>query len=114
MRLSPEAMKRLFHPTIEKIKMTIGEVLNSPEVKGIQYLFLVGGFAESPILQHEIRRAFSSILKVIIPQDVSLTILKGLFLDLLIVLSRQLMSFPFQVLFSSVLIQRLLMFVVHG
>jgi hypothetical protein len=44
---------------------------------GIQYLFLVGGFAESPILQHEIRRAFSSILKVIIPQDVSLTILKG-------------------------------------
>jgi hypothetical protein len=44
---------------------------------GIQYLFLVGGFAESPILQYEIRRAFSSILKVIIPQDVSLTILKG-------------------------------------
>jgi hypothetical protein len=77
MRLTPEAMKRLFHPTIEKIKATIGEVLNSPDVKGIQYLFLVGGFAESPILQHEIRRAFSSILKVIIPQDVSLTILKG-------------------------------------
>lgn len=46
-------------------------------VLGIQYLFLVGGFAESPLLQHEIRRAFSSILKVIIPQDVSLTILKG-------------------------------------
>ncbi|CAF1160163.1 unnamed protein product [Rotaria sordida] len=77
MRLTPEAMKRLFHPTIEKIKATIGEVLNTPDVKGIQYLFLVGGFAESPILQHEIRRSFSSILKVIIPQDVSLTILKG-------------------------------------
>ena len=29
------------------------------------------------MLQYEIRRAFSSILKVIIPQDVSLTILKG-------------------------------------
>ncbi len=43
----------------------------------IEYLFLVGGFAESPMLQYEIRRAFSSILKVIIPQDVSLTILKG-------------------------------------
>ncbi|CAF4434094.1 unnamed protein product, partial [Adineta steineri] len=70
-------MKRLFHPTVEKIKSTIGDVLNSPDVKGIHYLFLVGGFAESPILQHEIRRAFSSILKVIIPQDVSLTILKG-------------------------------------
>lgn len=34
MRLTPEAMKRLFHPTIEKIKATIGEVLNNPEVKG--------------------------------------------------------------------------------
>jgi len=77
MRLTPEAMKRLFNPTVERIKTTIGEVLNSPDVKDIQYLFLVGGFAESPILQHEIRRAFSSILKVIIPQDVSLTILKG-------------------------------------
>jgi len=46
-------------------------------IQGIEYLFLVGGFAESPILQYEIRRAFGSILKVIIPQDVSLTILKG-------------------------------------
>ncbi len=51
-------------------------------MEGIQYLFLVGGFAESPILQHEIRRAFSSILKVIIPQDVSLTILKGIIFKL--------------------------------
>jgi hypothetical protein len=34
MRLTPEAMKRLFHPTVEKIKTTIGEVLNSPDVKG--------------------------------------------------------------------------------
>ena len=34
MRLTTEAMKRLFHPTIEKIKATIGEVLNSPDVKG--------------------------------------------------------------------------------
>jgi hypothetical protein len=34
MRLAPEAMKRLFHPTVEKIKATIGEVLNSPDVKG--------------------------------------------------------------------------------
>lgn len=34
MRLTPEAMKRLFHPTVEKIKSTIGDVLNSPDVKG--------------------------------------------------------------------------------
>lgn len=34
MRLTPEAMKRLFHSTVEKIKMAIGDVLNSPDVKG--------------------------------------------------------------------------------
>lgn len=44
---------------------------------GIQYLFLVGGFAESPLLQMEMRKEFNSMLKVIIPQDVGLSILKG-------------------------------------
>ena len=46
-------------------------------ITGIQYLFLVGGFAESPLLQMEIRKEFNSMLKVIIPQDVGLSILKG-------------------------------------
>jgi len=40
-------------------------------------MFLVGGFAESPILQFEIRREFEHRLKIVIPQEVSLTILKG-------------------------------------
>lgn len=34
MRLTPEAMKRLFHSTVERIKSAIGDVLNSPDVKG--------------------------------------------------------------------------------
>ena len=38
---------------------------NSLEIK---YLFLVGGFAESPILQEAIRREFGRIMRVIIPQ----------------------------------------------
>jgi len=41
-------------------------------------MFLVGGFAESTILQREIRHAFGAKLKVLIPQDVALTVLKGL------------------------------------
>ena len=43
----------------------------------LKYMFLVGGFAESPILQREIRQAFGAKLKVLIPQDVALTVLKG-------------------------------------
>jgi len=42
-------------------------------------MFLVGGFAESPMLQVEMRKEFCHLLKIIIPQDVALTILKGLF-----------------------------------
>jgi hypothetical protein len=41
-------------------------------------MFLVGGFSESPMLQLEMRKEFSHLLKIIIPQDVALTILKGI------------------------------------
>ena len=44
---------------------------------GLEYLFLVGGFAESPILQFEVRKEFERLMKIVIPQEVSLTILKG-------------------------------------
>ncbi|XP_013413356.1 heat shock 70 kDa protein 12A isoform X2 [Lingula anatina] len=77
LRLSPEAMRRLFFPTLERIKQAVGDVLNHPNVKDVKYLFLVGGFAESPMLQQDIRREFGHLLKVIIPQEVGLTILKG-------------------------------------
>ncbi|KAK3094819.1 hypothetical protein FSP39_006636 [Pinctada imbricata] len=77
LRLTPGAMKLLFVPTLDRIKQAIGDVLNNPHTRGLKYLFLVGGFAESRILQHEIRKEFSSLLKVIIPQGTGLTILKG-------------------------------------
>lgn len=53
------------------------DLMKKPEVKDIKFFFLVGGFAESAILQHAIQSAFSSSCRVIIPQDVGLTILKG-------------------------------------
>nr|CAD7408489.1 unnamed protein product [Timema poppensis] len=77
LRLQPCLMLSLFRPTVDKILKHISEVLDSPRVEGIQYLFLVGGFAESQVLQHEVRKAFNEKAKVIIPQGVSLTILRG-------------------------------------
>ena len=55
----------------------IQDLLLIPELSRIEYLFLVGGFAESPVLQDAVRNAFRSNIRVVIPQDVSLTILKG-------------------------------------
>ncbi|XP_075041943.1 heat shock 70 kDa protein 12B isoform X2 [Mixophyes fleayi] len=77
LRMSSEAMNELFQPTIQQIVQHIEDLMNKPEVKGIKYLFLVGGFAESPMLQNAVQSAFSEVCRVIIPQDVGLTILKG-------------------------------------
>ena len=40
-------------------------------------MFLVGGFSDSPMLQFEVRNEFKHLVKVIIPIEVSLAILKG-------------------------------------
>lgn len=77
LRLTPGAMNALFEPVMKEIVRHISDLLKKPELDGVKYMFLVGGFAESLLLQNEIRRAFASVLRVIIPQDVGLTILKG-------------------------------------
>lgn len=77
LRLSPGAMHALFDPVMREIIKHINDLLKKPELEGVKFMFLVGGFAESPLLQNEIRMAFSTQLHVIIPQDVGLTILKG-------------------------------------
>ncbi|CAL1526695.1 unnamed protein product [Lymnaea stagnalis] len=77
LRLTPVAMRRLFLPTLTHIKQAVGDVLNHPNARELKYMFLVGGFAESPLLQHEMRQEFGTIMKILIPQEVSLAILKG-------------------------------------
>lgn len=53
------------------------ELMAKPEVSGVRFLFLVGGFAESPMLQKAVQRALGRTCRIIIPHDVGLTILKG-------------------------------------
>ncbi|NXB60117.1 HS12A protein, partial [Struthidea cinerea] len=77
LRMSPDAMNALFKPTIDQIIQHLSEVFDKPEVTNVKFLFLVGGFAESPLLQQAVQSAFGSRCRVIIPQDVGLTILKG-------------------------------------
>ena len=51
--------------------------INTFPFPGVKHIFLVGGFAESPMLQQEIRKNFAHQARILIPTDVSLTILKG-------------------------------------
>ena len=77
LKLQPAVMMSLFEPVVSCIIHHIQELLQIPELSRIKYLFLVGGFSESPVLQEAIRNAFRSGLRVVIPQDVSLSIVKG-------------------------------------
>nr|XP_028598791.1 LOW QUALITY PROTEIN: heat shock 70 kDa protein 12B-like [Podarcis muralis] len=79
LRCPLKAMNELFQPTIrpDYQHTSVSDLMKKPEVKGIKFLFLVGGFAESSMLQHAVQSAFSAVCRVIIPQDVGLTILKG-------------------------------------
>uniref|UniRef100_A0A8D0STX2 Heat shock 70 kDa protein 12A n=1 Tax=Sus scrofa TaxID=9823 RepID=A0A8D0STX2_PIG len=53
------------------------DLFQKPEVATVKFLFLVGGFAEAPLLQQAVQAAFGDQCRIIIPQDVGLTILKG-------------------------------------
>uniref|UniRef100_A0A6Q2WWS0 Heat shock protein 12B n=1 Tax=Esox lucius TaxID=8010 RepID=A0A6Q2WWS0_ESOLU len=77
LRLTAEAMNELFQPTINNIIKHIEELMKKQEVQGVRFLFLVGGFAESPMLQQAVQNALGQTCRIIIPQDVGLTILKG-------------------------------------
>ncbi|KAI1287507.1 Heat shock 70 kDa protein 12A [Halotydeus destructor] len=78
LRLQQSMVHKLFAPVTEEIVKHIKSVLANPSVSNVKYLFLVGGFAESQLLQVAVRGAFANgSLKVIIPQGVSLAILRG-------------------------------------
>ncbi|XP_056318219.1 heat shock 70 kDa protein 12B [Danio aesculapii] len=77
LRLSMEATNDLFQPTINDIIKHIENLMQKEEVKGVRFLFLVGGFAESPMLQRAIQNTLGRNCRIIIPHDVGLTILKG-------------------------------------
>uniref|UniRef100_A0A8D1F1D1 Heat shock 70 kDa protein 12A n=1 Tax=Sus scrofa TaxID=9823 RepID=A0A8D1F1D1_PIG len=77
LRMSPDAMNALFKPTIDSIIEHLRDLFQKPEVATVKFLFLVGGFAEAPLLQQAVQAAFGDQCRIIIPQDVGLTILKG-------------------------------------
>lgn len=77
LRMNPDAMNALFKPTVDHIIDHLSDLFQKPEVSGVKFLFLVGGFAESPLLQQAVQKSFGDKCRVIIPHDVGLTILKG-------------------------------------
>ena len=77
LRIAPTIMEGLFKPVVNQILSHVRNLLEKQELVNIKHLFLVGGFAESPLLKKAVRDEFSERVRVVIPHDVGLTILKG-------------------------------------
>ena len=75
--LGPNAMKQLFEPVVNGIVSHMISLSWNPALKNISCLFMVGGFAESVILQNAIKRAFESRCKILIPNYASIAVVQG-------------------------------------
>ena len=75
--ISANAMKTLFSDTVDKIEQHVQELLQKAELKRISYLLMVGGFSKSLYLSERIKNSFGARLKIFVPQDSALAIMKG-------------------------------------
>ena len=75
--LSSEVMKRLFVPVIEDIKKHLRFLQRNPQLSKVKTMLLVGGFADSALLQKEIRSEFSRKSRVLIPNNAGIAIVQG-------------------------------------
>ena len=75
--LSSRMMKKLFKPTIDRIKDHLKGLLQKPELFKVKTMLLVGGFADSALLQQEIKKAFSRHVRVLVPNNASAAVVEG-------------------------------------
>lgn len=75
-RMDAVVMRNLFSKTINSIIDHVEKLLAKPEVSGCAAIVMVGGFSESLLLQEAIQNKFDG-LKIIVPEDAGLVVLKG-------------------------------------
>lgn len=76
LRIDAQLFKTLFDESLDKIVHHMQHIFRNPSVKDVPSILLVGGFAESPMLQMTIEKAFPN-KKVIIPKGAGLAVMKG-------------------------------------
>ena len=57
--LSARVMVKLFEPVLEAMKDHLRVLLSNPQLSKVKVMLLVGGFANSPLLQDEIKKEFT-------------------------------------------------------
>ncbi|XP_060082490.1 heat shock 70 kDa protein 12A-like [Ylistrum balloti] len=69
-------IKDFFEPSVNSIKDHFEELFRKKETLGVNDVILVGGFAESKIMQEAVKTMLTG-KKVVIPQECGLAVLKG-------------------------------------
>lgn len=79
--LPPTIMKSLFEKLFENITSKVTELIGMSEEKhedGIDFIFMVGGFSESPFLKTVIKEQFESeTLSVLVPRRPQVSVIRG-------------------------------------
>lgn len=77
----PESlMKSFFHPLFEKIEAKVGELLSDANNTGspVNFIFMVGGFSESPYLKATIKNKFETEgLTILVPKRPQVSVIRG-------------------------------------
>lgn len=75
-RVDNSVATSLFDGPVQSILSHVADLLQHPSVQDCQAIVMVGGFSDSPVLQTRVRDQFGS-MKIIVPQDAGLAVLKG-------------------------------------
>jgi len=75
--LSSKVMRRLFAPVIEDIKKHLRSLQRNSQLSKVKTMLLVGGFADSALLQKEIKSEFSRKSRVLIPNNAAIAVVQG-------------------------------------
>ena len=75
--LEAKVMRELFDPVLDEINTHLSNLFAMENLSGVKYVFLVGGFAESVLLQERIKRHFGHSYRIMVPQYASLAVVQG-------------------------------------
>lgn len=75
--LGSTAMKKLFDPVVQGIVGHLENLLKGRELKDVKLLFLVGGFAESVLLQDAVKKQFGRRFKILVPNNAGIAVVQG-------------------------------------
>jgi hypothetical protein len=64
-------------PTIDSLIRLIRKLLDNPKLSDLRTILMVGSFAECELVQDAIRDKIGSSIKLIIPEEAGLAVLKG-------------------------------------